>query len=325
LKSLILILKKIVKHVNYKGKNMKKLLVILAVLVLSACTKTATAPKATASAPSFVLDYTANCTSGGAPTISGNSILFGSGTQCQAGRVVSTQSYANITEFRATVDLSKLSNNYVNASIYLIQNPNNPTTQPIGNNYCDAGGNNNQWNCRELDLMETNGNKLFQTTLHLGTGGSSAPQRYEYAYSSTALNNSCFNSANMKNDPANGLYDATAIDMSKPFDLVTTITYDTPRMVVTYQQGSTSVVVYDTYDGTGAQGSGTVDMTDLVATMQNGYWPVISFWQGYSPTGPSTAPWWNGSCGWGALCNSTSSYWSVSNIQVTTSASTAKK
>ena len=304
---------------------MKKLLVILAVLILSACTKTTTAPKATTITPSFVLDYSTNCTPGGAPTISGNSISFGSGTQCQAGRIVSTQSYANITEFRATVDLSKLSNNYVNASIYLIQNPNNPTAQPIGNNYCDAGGNNNQWNCRELDLMETNGNKLFQTTLHLGNGGSSAPQRYEYAYSGTALDNSCFTSANMKNDPANGLYDATAIDMSKPFDLVTTITYDTPRMVVTYQQGSTSVVVYDTYDGAGAQGSGTVDMTDLVATMKNGYWPVISFWQGYSPTGPSTAPWWNGSCQWGALCNNTSSYWSVSNIQVTTFASTAKK
>jgi hypothetical protein len=301
---------------------MKKLLVILAVLALAACTKTTTAPSA--STPAFVLDYSASCTSGGAPTISGNAVTFGAGTQCQAGRIVSTQSYTNITEFRATVDLSKLSNNYVNASIYLVQNPTNPTQQPIGSNYCDAGGNNNQWNCRELDLMETNGNKLFQTTLHLGAGGSSAPQRFEYAYSSTALNNSCFNSANMKNDPANGLYDATAIDMSKPFDLVTTITYDTPRMVVTYQQGSTSVVVYDTNSGAGAQGSGTVDMSDLVATMKNGYWPVISFWQGYSPTGPGSAPWWNGSCQWGALCNNTSSYWSINNIQVTTSASAKK-
>jgi hypothetical protein len=303
---------------------MKKLLVILSLVLLTACTKTIEAPKAVSATPSFVLDYSASCTQGGAPTISGNAVTFGSGTQCQAGRIVSTQSYANITEFRATVDLSKLSSNYVNASIYLIQNPNNPSVQPIGNNYCDAGGNNNQWNCRELDLMETNGNKLFQTTLHLGTGGSSSPQRYEYAYSSTALNNSCFNSANMKNDPANGLYDATSIDMTKPFDLVTTITYDTPRMVVTYQQGSTSVVVYDTNDGPGAQGSGTIDMTDLVTTMQNGYWPVIAFWQGYSPTGPGSAPWWNGSCGWGALCNNTSSYWSVSNIQVTT-ANTSKK
>ena len=299
---------------------MKKILVILSLLVLSACTKISEAPKATA--PAFVLDYTANCTSGGAPTISGNSVTFGSGTQCQAGRIVSTQSYANITEFRATVDLSKLSNNYVNASIYLIQNPNNPTVQPIGNNYCDAGGNNTQWNCRELDFMETNGNKLFQTTLHLGTGGSSAPQRYEYSYASTALNNSCFTSSNMKNDPTNGLHDITSIDMSKPFDMVTTITYDTPRMVVTYQQGSTSVVVYDTNDGSGAQGSGTVDMNDLVTTMQNGYWPVISFWQGYSPTGPGSAPWWNGSCQWGALCNNSSSYWSVSNIQVTTATTT---
>jgi hypothetical protein len=298
---------------------MKKLLVILSLVALAACTKTTSeAPKAGAVTPSFVLDYTANCTPGGAPVISGNSVVFGADTQCQAGRIVATKSYANITEFRATVDLSKLSNNYVNASIYLVQNPNNPSTQPIGNNYCDAGGNNNAWNCRELDLMETNGNKLFQTTLHLGTGGSSAPQRYEYAYSSTALNNTCFNSANMKNDPANGLHDATGIDMSQPFDLVTTITYDTPRMTVSYQQGSTTVVVYDTSNGSGAQGSGTVDMTDLVATMKNGYWPVISFWQGYSPTGPGSAPWWNGSCQWGALCNNTSSYWSVSNIQVTT-------
>jgi hypothetical protein len=298
---------------------MKKLLVILGLLALTACTKpTAEAPKINATAPTFTLDYSANCTQGGAPTINGNSVTFGSGTQCQAGRLIATQSYTNITEFRATVDLSKLASNYVNASIYLIQNPNSPTTQPIGNNYCDAGGNNNQWNCRELDLMETNGNKLFQTTLHLGTGGSSAPQRYEYSYANTALNNSCFTSANMKNDPTNGLHDMTAIDMSKPFDMVTTITYDTPRMVVTYQQGSTSVVVYDTNDGSGAQGSGTVDMNDLVTTMKNGYWPVISFWQGYSPKGPGSTPWWNDTCGWGALCNNSSSYWSVSNIQVTT-------
>jgi hypothetical protein len=311
---------------------MKKLVVILSLLVLSACTKTTEAPKAISSAPSFVLDYSANCTDKGAPTISGNSITFGSGTQCQAGRLVSTQSYTNITEFKATVDLSKLGNNYVNASIYMVSNPVQPTTQPIGNNYCDSGGNGNQWNCREIDFMETNGNKLFQTTMHLGDGGSSAPQRYEYSYASTALNNSCFASANMKNDPINGLHDITGIDMTKPFDVVANFTYDTPKMVVTYQQGSVSVVVYDSStvnttkspSTTGAEGSKTLDMTDLTTSMKNGYWPVISFWQGYSPTGPSSAPWWNGSCGWGALCNNTSSYWSVSNIQVTT-ANTAKK
>jgi hypothetical protein len=303
---------------------MKKLLVILSLVALAACTKTTSeAPKTSAITPSFVLDYSANCTSGGAPTISGNSVTFGSGTQCQAGRIVSTQSYTNITEFRATVDLSKLSNNYVNASIYMVSNPAQPATQPIGSNYCDSGGNGNQWNCREIDFMETNGNKLFQTTMHLGNGGSSAPQKYEYSYASTALNNSCFTSANMKNDPAKGLHDITGIDISKPFDMVATFTYDTPKMVVTYQQGSTSVVVYDSSTA-GAEGSGSLDMTDLTTSMKNGYWPVISFWQGYSPTGPSSAPWWNGSCSWGALCNNTSSYWSVSNIQVTTSASAKK-
>jgi len=303
---------------------MKKLLVILSLVALAACTKTTSeAPKTSAVTPSFVLDYTANCTSGGAPTISGNSVTFGSGTQCQAGRIVSTQSYTNITEFRATVDLSKLSNNYVNASIYMVSNPAQPATQPIGSNYCDSGGNGNQWNCREIDFMETNGNKLFQTTMHLGNGGSSAPQKYEYSYASTAINNSCFTSANMKNDPAKGLHDITGIDISKPFDMVATFTYDTPKMVVTYQQGSTSVVVYDSSTA-GAEGSGSLDMTDLTTSMKNGYWPVISFWQGYSPTGPSSAPWWNGSCSWGSLCSNTSSYWSVSNIQVTT-ANTAKK
>ena len=297
---------------------MKKLLAILSLVALTACTNTTSeAPKAVSSAPSFVLDYSANCTSGGAPTISGNSITFGSDTQCQAGRIVSTQSYSNITEFRATVDLSKLSNNYVNASLYMVSNPAQPTTQPVGNNYCDSGGNGNQWNCREIDFMETNGNKLFQTTMHLGDGGSSAPQKYAYSYANTALNNSCFTSANMKNDPANGLHDITGIDMSKPFDMIATFTYDTPKMVVTYQQGSVSVVVYDS-STTGAEGSKTLDMTDLTTSMKNGYWPVISFWQGYSPAGPSSAPWWNGSCGWGALCNNTSSYWSVSNIQITT-------
>jgi hypothetical protein len=297
---------------------MKKLFVILSLVALAACTKTTSeAPRVGVESPSFVLDYTSSCTSGGAPTIIGNSITFGSGTQCQAGRVVATKSYANITEFRATVDLSKLSNNYVNASIYMVSNPVQPTTQPIGGNYCDSGGNGNQWNCREIDFMETNGNKLFQTTMHLGDGGSSAPQKYAYSYANTALNNSCFTSANMKNDSANGLHDITGIDMSKPFNMVATFTYDTPKMVVTYQQGSVSVVVYDSSTA-GAEGSKTLDMTDLTTSMKNGYWPVISFWQGYSPTGPSTAPWWNGSCSWGSLCNNNSSYWSVSNIQVTT-------
>jgi hypothetical protein len=308
---------------------MNKMLVMLGITaVLVACQpnslEQSTGPKT--ETPAFDLDYSQSCTDKGEPTIDGNSVFFGSGDQCQAGRVVSTQSYANITEFRATVDLSNLTNDYVNASVYFIQNPNDPQTQPKATadhtgSYCDAGtgaDSHPERNCREIDLMETNGNKLFQTTLHLGNGGSSAPERFEYAYAAPALTDSNFNPANMKNSPTVGLHDITSIDMSKPFDIIATFTYDVPGMVMTYEQGSISIVVYDTGDGYGANGSQTPDLSDLVTTMQNGYWIEISFWQGYSPEGPGNSPWWNGSDGWGALCNNTGSYWNIRDIQVTT-------
>lgn len=298
---------------------MKKLLVILTVLVLAACSKTTTAPTATSTTftPSFVVDYN-KC--GTDPVISGNSVTFGEGTTCEAGRLVSQQGYVNISQVTATVDLSKLSQNYVNASLYMISNPAQPSVQPKGANYCDAGGNGTQWNCQEIDILETNGNKITQTTLHLGTGGSSAPQRFEYSFASTA-DNSCFNYSAMTSSPTatNGLHSMVGIiDMSKPFDMVTNFTYGTtPTMIVTYSQNGKSVVVYDSTVGTGAEGSGTVDMSSLVTSMKNGYWLNLAFWQGYSPTGPGSAPWWNNSCGWGALCNTTGGYWSISNIKVT--------
>ena len=148
---------------------MKKLLVILSVLVLAACNK-APAPTATSNTftPTFVVDYN-KC--GTDPVISGNSVTFGEGSTCEAGRLVSQQGYVNITQIKATVDLSKLSQNYVNASFYMVSNPVQPSVQPKGTNYCDAGGNGTQWNCQEIDMIETNGNKITQSTLHLGTGG----------------------------------------------------------------------------------------------------------------------------------------------------------
>jgi hypothetical protein len=297
---------------------MKKLLVILSVLVLAACSKTTTAPTATSNTftPSFVVDYN-KC--GTDPVISGNSVTFGEGSTCEAGRLVSQHGYVNISQITATVDLSKLSQNYVNASFYMVSNPVQPNVQPKGTNYCDAGGNGTQWNCQEIDFLETNGNKITQSTLHLGTGGSSAPQRFEYSFADTA-NNSCFNYSSMTSSPTatNGLHSMVGIiDMSKPFDMVTNFTYGTtPTMSVTYSQNGKSVVVYDSSVGTGAEGSGTVDMTSLVTSMKNGYWLNLAFWQGYSPTGPGSAPWWNNTCSWGSLCNSTGSYWSISNIQV---------
>jgi hypothetical protein len=61
------------------------------------------------------------------------------------------------------------------------------------------------------------------------------------------------------------------IDMTKPFDMVTDFTYGTtPTMIVTYSQNGNSVVVYNSAVGSGADGSDTVDMTSLVASMKNG-------------------------------------------------------
>jgi azurin len=267
--------------------------------------------------PSFELDYQ-KC--GSNPVIAGSSVTFGSGSTCAAGRVVSTKAYKNITTITATMDLSKMTQNFVNASFYMVSNPTNPSTQPKGSNYCDAGGNNTQWNCREIDMLETNGNKITQTTLHLGDGGINGPQRFEYSFAATA-NNSCYNYSTMTASPTatNGLHSMVGvIDMTKPFDMVTDFTYGTtPTMTVTYSQDGKSVVVYNSLIGSGAEGSGTVDMTLLTTSMKNGYWLNLAFWQGYSPTGPGSAPWWNNSCSWGALCNSTGAYWSISNIQVT--------
>jgi hypothetical protein len=234
--------------------------------------------------------------------------------------VIATQAYKNITQITATIDLSKMSQNFVNASFYMISNPNNPSTQPTGSNYCDAGGNNTQWNCREIDMLETNGNKITQTTLHLGDGGINGSQRFEYSFASTA-NNSCYNYSTMLASPTatNGLHSMVGvIDMTKPFDMTTTFTYGTaPRMVTVYSQNGQSVTVYDSSVGTGAEGSGTVNMSDLVTSMANGYWLTLSLWQGYSPKGPGSAPWWNDSCSWGAECGASAGYWGISNIRVT--------
>lgn len=289
---------------------MKKLFAILA-LSITAATQAATYT------PSFTVDYQ---TCGNKPVVSGNSVAFGAGTTCNAGRVVSQQAYRNITKITATVDLSKVSQNYVNASFYMVSNPVQPAVQPIGTSYCDAGGNGSQWNCREIDLLETNGNKITQTTMHLGNGGPSAPQRYEYSFAATA-DNSCFNYSTMLSSPTatNGLHSLVdVIDMSQPFDVATEFTYGaTPSMIVSYSQSGRSVIVYNSANGSGAEGSGTVDMSDLTASMANGYWLQMSLWQGYSPAGPSSAPWWNNTCGWGSLCNTVGSYWSISNVVVT--------
>ena len=80
---------------------MKRLLVILSVLLfVTGCSKqTATSNIFT---PTFTVDYN-KC--GTDPVVSGNSVTFGAGSTCEAGRLVSQQGYVNITQIKATVDL----------------------------------------------------------------------------------------------------------------------------------------------------------------------------------------------------------------------------
>jgi len=328
-------------NIMYKASLQTALCVVI-VLELAGCsggngngTDTGTTPATavngatqTVFTPSFTNDGGGACGQG-SPQISGNSVTLStvlSGSD--AGRVVSNEGYKNISQISATVDLSQMTQNYVNATFYMVSNPENPSLQPKGDNYCDAGGNNAAWNCREIDFLETNGNKITQATLHLG-GGTNTNQRFEYAFAETA-NTAGFNYSAMPASVSNADYGTPfgtlpngllslvdVIDMSKPFDVVATFTYGSvPAMVVTYSQDSGSVEVYNSASGGGALGSTeSMPISDLATSMANGYWINVSLWQGYSPT-VDFVPWWNNAVSWGGLCGVTNTY-KISNIQVT--------
>jgi hypothetical protein len=288
-----------------EGTKMKRLLAIAASLAVTCIGTTAETFK-----PTFVVDYGA-C--GFDPIVTNNNVTFGSGANCYAGWVVSKNRYMNITKITATADLSKVQQDFVNASFYLIENDKYPGTQPKGDpinggNYCDAGGNHDDFNCREIDFLETNGNKITQTTLHLGDGGINAPQRYEYSFAETAATEpNCFNYGVMQGAPqppkapTNGLHSLVgAIDMSKPFAIEATFNFliptvpnlltpgintvldgltpgiktvfnlPTPGMKTVFKQQGKTVVVYDTAVGAGAEGSAKLNYQDLIRTMNKG-------------------------------------------------------
>jgi hypothetical protein len=191
-------------------------------------------------------------------------------------------------------------------------------SQPIGTSYCDAGGNNEGMQCREIDFMETNGTSVLQSTMHLGDDGL---QSYEYSYTSAAKNcaEDCW--TGMSADDDEGLHDMSAFDMDLAFDM--TVKFNTDNMTSTNGQTGMTVVVSQNgksatiYNGNGASGSYTpgLDGKDLVTTMNSGYWLIVSYWQGYSPE-----QWYQyGSddsfChGWSTLDSSSS--WTISNVQV---------
>jgi hypothetical protein len=274
--------------------------------------KSAIAPKASVATTTFTPGFdNDDRTCDKDPIISDNSVAFGDSTTSCAGRVVSKQGYKNITQIRATADFSKLSSNFVTNTFYMINNPNNPGLQPKGTNYCDAGGNNAGWNCQEVDFFEANKNVVFQHTMHIGDGSGSAPQNYQFSYSTTT--DSCYVNLN----PTTGLVSWNGIDKSKPVDII--IDLDDNGMTVTFAQGTIKTVVYKM--GAGYSGSTTFSADQLARWQQSraeGYWLNVSMWQSMSWSPGAPQGFYNWSCPYGQLCTGTnpSSYFKVYNVEV---------
>lgn len=238
------------------------------------------------------------------PIITDSSVTF------NPGRVVSTHGYKNISKITATIDLSGLEpnsiqkNNWLNASFYMVNN----SVQPKGTNYCDAGNAGSPY-CNEIDFLETNGNRIFQQTIHLNN-----TQRYEYSYTSGILDDDCYTQANLSNDPSKGTHNlADVLDIDKPFDMIIEFNSDYTNMTISVSQNGMSDVIYDVLADGGADGT-TVDMSSLKSSMEKGWWITPSYWEGYSPKGPSSTPWFTGNCYSDQLCDAG---WMLSNVKVT--------
>ena len=237
------------------------------------------------------------------PVITDTSVTFNS------GRVVSTHGYKNISKITATIDLSKLApnsiqkNNWLNASFYMV----NSSIQPKGTSYCDAGNTGSPY-CNEIDFLETNGNRIFQQTIHLNN-----QQRYEYSYTDGALDDSCYTPSRMSDNPSNGTHSLVdVLDVTIPFEMEIDFNSDYTNMTITVSQNGKSAVIYDVLEDGGADET-TIDMSSLKSTMSVGWWITPSFWEGYSPKGPGDEPWFTGSCYSDNVCDAG---WTLSNVVV---------
>ena len=184
----------------------------------------------------------------------------------------------------------------------------NSATQPKGTNYCDAGNNGAPY-CNEIDFLETNGNRIFQQTIHLDN-----KQRFEYSYTSGALSDDCYTPSHMSNNPSEGTHSLVDIlDITSPFDMEIDFNTDYTNMTITVSQNGKSEIIYDVLNNGGAD-STTIDMSSLKSTMSVGWWITPSYWEGYSPKGPYNSPWFTGDCYNDKLCNAG---WKLSNVVVT--------
>ena len=178
--------------------------------------------------PVFELDY-AQCGNSIPPTGGTGSAAFGTASSPHhAGRVVSTTGYRNITRIEADVDLSGVTDDFVNAAWYMVSTPN----QPIGAAYCDSGG--SAAACDEIDFLETNANALLQSTVHLDGN-----QRFEFAYTAEADTN-CYGWSALQSDaqnPTSGTHRLVdVVEVAQPFQMTIEFDLVSPRMTVTVSQ-----------------------------------------------------------------------------------------
>ena len=273
--------------------------------------------------PEFDIDYQ-KC--GPNPTVSSGGVSFGTEGNPAAGRGCSKNGYKNISKIEVDIDLSGLQQNkgwtadYLNAAMYLVTRD----VQPIGDKYCDAEYEQCDF-CNEIDLLETNGNKMFQHTLHLDTN-KKGKQRWESSYTEAA-NTDCWNWDEMTSSTLGGVHSLVGkIDPTKPFHMVTVFNNDYTNMVITLSQGDSSVKVFDMTDPSIGDGS-TLDMSLLKDGMEVGWWFTPSYHGDWSPGDDEPTKWYKdtgGECSHGTLCNWTEGSvehkgggWSFSNLVVT--------
>lgn len=261
-------------------------LIILSLLLLGCNSSEVSVQEFT---PTFNLDYNQNCDQG-APVIGEDKVFF------NPGRVRSAQGYKNISKISATVDISKLAGQkFVNATFYLVMNE---------TEYCDSGDGCTNC-CDEIDFLETNGNVATQATIHINK-----TQNYQWAF--LGGDTSCFTGTT-----GTGIVDASKIDPSLPFDVVTEFNDDYTNMTTTYVQGDNSVVVYDFKNNEAGPGSGLTSLDGLKENMEKGYKVVASLWQGFSPNPDNLYNYSDPNCsGWSDLCKGGSEY-TISNVRVT--------
>lgn len=226
-----------------------------------------------------------------------------------AVRVTSENFYQNVSEVSAVVDLSGLTSTYgMNIALYFIATN--------SDQYCDSGGNGN---CGEIDLMETNGNGIMQTTVHSDHGnGASNPQDYQYVWTGNTQN-SAFK---QPNSFKSGEWDVSSLSseiMSSQVKLVAQFSQDSAtgkynglKVTLSKTDGSNPQPIFDsslTNDGSEGKcsdknigGGQNIDWDAVTKDMQKGQVLVVSMHEYYAPQPTCPSVWVDYSAKWTALC-----------------------